>query len=61
MIALKDVFNKLTASIPTKTEGLQDNLDAATALIEAVVLTDKNFVPEGPSDERENRTKRRRS
>ena len=61
VIALKDVFNKRTASIPVETEELQDNLDAATALIEAAVLTYKNFIPEGPSGEREGRTKRRRS
>ena len=61
VIALKDVFNKLIAPIPAETEGLQDNLDAATALIEATVLTDKNFVPEGPLRERETRTKRRHS
>ena len=52
MIALKEVFAKLTASIPAKTEGLKDNLDTATTLIEARVLTDKNFIPEDPTDER---------
>ena len=61
VIALKDIFNKLTASIPAEMEGFQDNLDAATALIKAAVWTDKNFIPEDPSGEREGRTKRRRS
>ena len=61
VIVLKDVFNKLTVSIPAETEGLQDNLDAAKAIIEAAVLTNKNFVPEGPSGEREGTTKRHRS
>jgi len=61
VIALKEVFNKLTASILAETEGLKDNLDAATALIEAAVLTDKNFVPEGPPGEHEGTSKRRHS
>ena len=61
MIALKEVFNKLTASIPAETEGLKDNLDAATALIEAAVLTDKNFIPEDPTDEHDGGSKHHRS
>ena len=61
VITLKEVFNKLTASIPVETEGLKENLDAPTTLIEAAVLTDKNFIPEGLPREHEDTSKHRRS
>ena len=43
-IALKDVITKLSAVIPEGTDGLKDHLETANALIQAAVLTDKNFV-----------------
>ena len=49
MITLKEVLTKLTSSIPKKTDRVQDNLDTATALIEAGVLTDKKLCPNGPA------------
>ena len=60
-IALKEVFNKLMASIPAETEGLKDNLDVATSLIEAAILTDKSFVHKNLTDEHEGGSKRHRS
>ena len=43
-IALKEVITKLSAVIPEGTDGLKDHMETTNALIQAVVLTDKNFV-----------------
>ena len=57
-IALKEVLIKLTSSIPKETDGLQDNLDTVEALIEAAVLTDKNFIQTDPPEEHSGASKR---
>ena len=43
-IALKEVITKLSAAVPEGTDGLKDHLEMANALIQAAVLTDKNFM-----------------
>ena len=56
------MITKLSAAVPEGTDGLQDNLDTANALIQAVVLTDKNFVEQDePSNSRSRKGQRRHS